>query len=95
MPLPMKTLSEASVELGMPESEIRTLVDLHKVRAVMKKGKLTFAPDELAKIKRLRKSLPESAIKSSAAEVAAQIKPAPVKPSAPPRRPPPSRRIGP
>jgi len=95
MPLQMKTLSEASAELGMPESEIKTLVDLHKVRAVMKKGKLLFAPDELAKIKRLRKSLPESAIKSSAAEMAAQIKPAPVKPAAPPRRPPPSRRIGP
>jgi hypothetical protein len=96
MPLQMKTLSEASQELGMPESEIRTLVDLRKVRAVMKKGKLTFAPDEIAKIKRLRKSLPESAIKSSAAEVAAQVKPAPpVKPAAPPRRPPPSRRFGP
>ena len=95
MPLQMKSLSEASAELGMPESEIKTLVDLHKVRAVMKKGKLLFAPDELAKIKRLRKSLPESAIKSSAAEMAAQIKPAPVKPAAPPRRPPPSRRIGP
>jgi hypothetical protein len=95
MPLQMKTLSEASAELGMPESEIKTLVDLHKVRAVMKKGKLTFAPDELAKIKRLRKSLPESAIKSSAAEMAVQVKPPPVKPAAPPRRPPPSRRIGP
>ena len=95
MALQMKTLSEASAELGMPESEIKTLVDLHKVRAVMKKGKLLFAPDELAKIKRLRKSLPESAIKSSAAEMVAQAKPAPVKPAAPPRRPPPSRRIGP
>jgi hypothetical protein len=96
MPLQMKTLSEASAELGMPESEIKTLVDLHKVRAVMKKGKFLFAPDELAKMKRLRKSLPESAIKSSAAEMAAQVKPPPpVKPAAPPRRPPPSRRIGP
>ncbi len=94
MPLQMKTLSEASIELGMPEAEIRTLVNLGKVRSVMKRGKLTFAPDEIAKIKRLRKSLPESAIKSSAAEVAAQAKPAPVKPVAPPRRPPPSRRIG-
>ncbi len=95
MPLPMKSLSETAQELGMPESEIKTLVDLRKVRAVMKRGKLTFAPDEIAKIKRLRKSMPESAIKSSAAELAAQAKPAPVKPSAPPRRPPPSRRIGP
>jgi hypothetical protein len=94
MPLPMKTLSEASAELGMPEAEIRTLVSLGKVRAVMKRGKLTFAPDEIAKIKRLRKSLPESAIKSSLAETAAQAKPAPVKPAAPPRRPPPSRRFG-
>ncbi len=96
MPLQMKTLSEASVELGIPEAEIRTLVNLGKVRSVMKRGKLTFAPDEIAKIKRLRKSLPESAIKSSAAEVAAQVKPPPpaVKPAAPPRRPPPSRRIG-
>jgi len=92
MPLQMKTLSEASQELGMPEAEIRTLVDLHKVRAVMKRGKLTFAPDELAKIKRLRKSLPESAIKSSAAEMAAQAKPLP--PAPPPKRPPPTRRFG-
>jgi hypothetical protein len=92
MPLQMKTLSEASQELGMPESEIRTLVDLRKVRAVMKRGKLTFAPDELAKIKRLRKSLPESAVKMSAAEMAAQAKPVP--PAPPPKRPPPSRRFG-
>ena len=66
MPLPMKTLQEAAVELGMAESEIRTMVDLRKIRAVLKKGKLTFAPDELAKIRRLRKTVPESAQKSSA-----------------------------
>ena len=29
MPLPMKTLREASLELGMPEAEIRTLVNLN------------------------------------------------------------------
>lgn len=84
MPLPMKTLREASVELGIPEAEIRTLVDLNKVRAVFRKGKFLFAPDEIAKIKRLRKSLPESATKSSAAEAAAQAKPA--TPKAPPPR---------
>jgi hypothetical protein len=97
MPLPLKSLPETSIELGIPEAEIRSLVQMNKVRAVMKKGKLYFAPDEIAKIKRQRKSLPESAIKLSAAEVAAQ--PKPVGPSIPkhqpPRRPPPSRRIGP
>ena len=91
MPLPMKTLREASVELGIPEAEIRTMVQLQKVRAVLKRGALMFAPDELAKIKRLRKSLPESAIKLDAAEVAAQ-QPKPVAPKAPPPRRPPPRR---
>jgi pyruvate/2-oxoglutarate dehydrogenase complex dihydrolipoamide acyltransferase (E2) component len=96
MPLPTKTLQEASILLGIPEAEIRAMVDLRKVRGVLKKGKLTFAPDELAKIKRQRKTLPESVIKSSSAEAAAQAKPpAPTAPSPPPRRPPPSRRIGP
>jgi hypothetical protein len=60
MPLPMKTLREASSALGMSESEIRALVDLGKVRAVLKKGVPTFAPDEIAKIIRQRKTLPES-----------------------------------
>lgn len=86
MPLPMKTLREASVELGMPEAEIKTLVDLGKIRAVRKRSLLTFAPDELAKIKRLRKTLPESAIKSSSAAVASQAKP-PVPKKAPPPAP--------
>ena len=95
MPLPLKTLQEASVELGIPEAEIRTMVDLRKVRAVFKRGKLVFAPDELAKIKRLRKTLLESVVKSSANEVASQAKPLVVAPKPPPRRPPPSRRIGP
>ncbi|MSR60100.1 MAG: hypothetical protein EXS05_21080 [Planctomycetaceae bacterium] len=93
MPLLLKTLREASVELGMPESEIKTLVDLKKVRAVMKKGKLNFAPDELAKIKRQRKTLPESVIKSATAEVAAQVKP--VIPIPVPPRPVPPRRVPP
>lgn len=75
MPLPMKTLREAAIDLGMPESEIRVLVDLKKVRAVMKKGVLTFAPDELARIRRLRKTLVDSGNKSSA-PAAAQPKPA-------------------
>ena len=89
MPLPMKTIREASLELGIPEAEIRTLVQLQKVRAVFKKGRPTFAPDEIAKIKRLRKTLPESATKASLEEVAAaQPKPAP------PRRPQPPRRGG-
>jgi len=63
MPLKMKTLREASVELGIPEREIRAMVDLKKLRAVMKKGNLTLAPDELAKLIRQRKTLPESAKK--------------------------------
>ena len=88
MPLPMKTLREAAAELNMPESEIKTLVDLHKVRAIFKKGKLLFAPDELAKIKRLRKSLPESALKSAAAERLAETPPPP--PKVPPKRPQPA-----
>jgi len=93
MPLPTKTLQEASVELGIPESEIKAMVDMRKVRAIMKKGKLLFAPDELAKIRRQRKSLPESAIKMDAKEVAAQAKPAPVVPVPP--RPTPPRRVPP
>lgn len=96
MPLPMKTLREASVELGMPEAEIKTLVDLKKVRAVMKKGKLNFAPDELAKIKRLRKTLPESVVKADLDGVAPAPKPAAPKVVAPPPRPsPPPRRVPP
>lgn len=63
MPLPMKTLRQASVELGIPEAEIKAMVDLKKVRSVLKKGVPTFAPDEIAKLIRLRKTLPESAKK--------------------------------
>ena len=86
MPLPMKTLREASLELGIPESEIRALVDLKKVRAVIKKGVPTFAPDEIAKIKQQRRTLPESANKSSTAETAGPAKPAPPKKTQPPRK---------
>ena len=96
MPLQFKTLAEVSAELGIPETEIKTMVDLGKIRGMLKKGKLSFAPDEVAKIKRQRKSLPESAAAATAAKI---IKPptAPqpsIKP-VPPKRPPPSRRFGP
>ncbi len=60
MPLPMKTLREAAAQLGLPEAAIRALVDMGKVRAVMKQGLPTFAPDELAKMVKQRKTLPES-----------------------------------
>ena len=93
MPLIMKTLREASAELGIPEAEIKALVDAKKIRAVFKKGHPTFAPDELAKIVRLRKSLPESAKKADMPEPVVP-KPAPPRPVVP-RRPPPSRRFGP
>jgi hypothetical protein len=86
MPLPLKTLREVSARLGMPEAEIRALVQMSKVRAVLKKTGLMFAPDEIAKIERQRKSLPESAIKASSVETAAQPVPAPKK-SPPPRKP--------
>ena len=93
MPLAMKTLREASAELGIPEAELKTMVDLKKVRAVLKKGVPMFAPDEIAKLKRLRKTVPESA-KSSTAATPAPAKPASTKPFVP-KRPPPSRRFGP
>lgn len=67
MPLPMKTLKEASIELGIPEKEIRAMIDMRKIRAVWRKNQLTIAPDEIGKIKRLRKSLPESALPSTPA----------------------------
>ncbi len=93
MPLVMKTLQEAAIELGMPEAEIKTMVDLRKVRAIMKRGRLYFAPDELAKIKRLRKTIPESAKPTEGVPVAPP-KPVTPRPAPPPRRPPPSPRIG-
>jgi hypothetical protein len=84
MPLPLKTLREVSARLGMSEAEIRALVDLKRVHAVFKKTGLMFAPDEIAKIERQRKTLPESAIKASPVVTAVPAKPAPKK--APPVR---------
>lgn len=84
MPLPMKTLKEVSAELGIPESEIRTMMQLQKVRGVMRRGQLMFAPDEIARIKRQRKTLPESARE-------APPPPTPPKPSIPKAPPPPTR----
>lgn len=96
MPLPLKPLREAAAELGMSEAELRSLVQLNKIRAVMKKGALSFAPDELAKAKRLRRTIPESAVKAPVPEPTAPAspkpappKPAPPRPAPPPRRPPP------
>lgn len=94
MPLAMKTLREAAIELGMPENELRLLVDLRKARAVMKKGVLTFAPDELARIRRLRKTVVDSGSKSSAPAPAAAKTPAPAK-AAPPKVAPPPRAAAP
>ncbi len=87
MPLPMKTLREAAAELGMPETEIKVAIDLHKIRAVWKNSKLMIAPDEIAKLRRLRKTLPESEQRSATPEP----KPAPTRPAtkAPPTRLPP------
>jgi hypothetical protein len=82
----MKSLREVSARLGMSEAEIRALVQMNKVRAVFKKSGLMFAPDEIAKIERQRKTLPESAIKASPTETAI---PAPK--AAPPRKAPPRR----
>ena len=60
MPLAMKTLREAAAQLGISEASIKAMVDMGKVRAVMKKGIPTFAPDEIAKMVKQRKTLPES-----------------------------------
>jgi hypothetical protein len=90
MPLPLKSLREVSAQLGMPEAEIRALVDMNKIRAVLRKSVMMFAPDEIAKISRQRKTLPESIIRSSAVETANQAKPlAPKKapPPPPPKKP--------
>jgi len=93
MPLTMKTLREAAAEVGIPEAELKAMVDMKKVRAVLKRGQPLFAPDEIAKLKRLRKTVPESA-KPVIAATPAVPKPVPAKPFVP-KRPPPSRRIGP
>lgn len=84
MPLPMKTLKEVAAELGISETEIRAMVQLSKVRGVMRRGQLVFAPDEVARLKRQRKTLPESA-----KEPAPSPAPIPPKPSIPKAPPPP------
>jgi hypothetical protein len=89
MPLMLKTIREVSAELGIAEAELQTMVRSGKVRAVFKKGKMQFAPDEVARIKRTRKTLPESAVKAAAPPPTLQQPKTP-----PPRRPPPSRRFG-
>jgi hypothetical protein len=81
----MKSLREAAAELGMPEAEIRVMVDNHKVRAVWKKGVLSLAPDEIAKLRRQRKTL-ESALRPGSTP--APPKPAPPKAAAPKTIPP-------
>lgn len=100
MPLPTKTLREVAAEIGIPEAELRAMVDMNKVRAVFKKGQFLIAPDEVAKIKRLRKTLPESSTKAQAMEAPAPIaKPQPPRPGAPrpptpAKAPPPPRSFG-
>jgi hypothetical protein len=76
MPLPMKTLREVAAEVGIPEAELRVMVDSKKVRAFMRQGQLTIAPDEIAKMKRLRKTLQDSA-RTSAPATPPPAKPAP------------------
>jgi hypothetical protein len=93
MPLAMKTLREAAAELGIPETELKALVDMRKVRAIFKRGQTLIAPDELVKLRRLRKTVPES-VKPVVAAAPVVPKPVPTKPFVP-KRPPPSRRIGP
>jgi hypothetical protein len=66
MPLPMRTLREAAAELGIPESELRVMVESKKIRASMRKGSLCIAPDELAKIRKLRKTTYDTAYSQKA-----------------------------
>lgn len=82
MPLPTKTLREVSAEFGIPEAEIRAMIDLGKIRAVFRKGTFLIAPDELVKLRRERKTLPDSAVKSSP-HPAPIAKPAAAKPGQP------------
>jgi len=88
MPLPTKTLREVSVEFGIPEQEIRAMIDLGKIRAVFRKGTFLIAPDELVKLRRDRKTLPDSAVKSSPPS-ASIAKPAPIAKPQPPKPGPP------
>jgi|GEM_PF-795940 len=60
MPLTMKTLKQVSAELGIPEKEIKAMVDMRKIRAIWKQSQLVIAPDEIARIRKMRKTIPES-----------------------------------
>ncbi len=84
MPLPTKTLREVANEFGIPENEIRAMIDMGKIRAVFKKGTFHIAPDEMIKIRRQRKTLPESAVKSPPVASAPIAKPGPPKKKTPP-----------
>jgi len=89
MPLPMKTLREAAAELGIPEAELRVMVESKKVRASMRKGSLCIAPDELAKVRKLRKTTYDTAYSQRTPKpVAPPPKPAATPPgkTAPPPR---------
>jgi hypothetical protein len=86
MPLPLKTLREVSIQLGISESEIRSLIDLKKVRAVLKKTGWMFAPDEIASIARQRRTAPDTVVKSNLTATPSPAKPAPPKKPSPPRR---------
>ena len=91
MPLPMKTLHEASVELGIPEAEIRALVDMRKIRAVMKKGVHYIAPDEMMKIKQQRKTAQAPIKKRKSVDDPVPAKPGTAAAAGPPKRPVPVR----
>ncbi|MDZ4684659.1 MAG: hypothetical protein SH850_06170 [Planctomycetaceae bacterium] len=66
MPLPMMTLREAAAELSVPEAELRVMIESKKIRASMRKGSLCIAPDELAKIRKLRKTTYDTAYSQKA-----------------------------
>uniref|UniRef100_A0A7C2JZF2 Uncharacterized protein n=1 Tax=Schlesneria paludicola TaxID=360056 RepID=A0A7C2JZF2_9PLAN len=93
MPLPMKSLKEAAAELGIPEAELRVMVQTNKVRAVMRKGTLCIAPDALAKISRQRRTILDPTNRSAVPKPATPAKPAatgagakpPPRTAAPPR----------
>jgi hypothetical protein len=88
MPLPMKTLKEAAAELGISEVELKSMAAMAKVRAVMRKGALCIAPDELAKLRRLRKtSLDAPPPKSAPAKPAVAAPPKTGAPAAKPGAP--------
>jgi hypothetical protein len=86
----MKTLKEAAAELGIPEAELRVMVQTNKVPAVMRKGTLCIAPDALARISRQRKTVldPTNRVAAPKPATPAATGPAgkaPAKTAAPPR----------